>query len=52
MSARYEELANKYKMGWITDSTLRGWVALNQKRAGFGITEEEYKTITGKEYDV
>lgn len=49
-SARYEELAYKYKMGWITDGTLRGWVALNQKKDGYGITEEEYKMITGKEY--
>ena len=50
MNARYGELSHKYKMGWITDVTLRGWVALNQKKAGLGITAEEYKTITGKEY--
>ena len=28
-----------------------GWVVLNEKRAGKGITAEEYKEITGEEYE-
>ncbi len=50
MSARYEELKGKYERGWVTMRTLRGWVALDQKRPGAGITPEEFKNITGIEY--
>jgi len=50
MGSRFEELASKYKKGWVTEKTLRGWVTLNQKRPGAGITEDEFQQITGKAY--
>ncbi len=50
-SARYDDLLLKYKMGWITDKTLLGWVTLNKKHPGSGITESEFKEITGREYN-
>lgn len=46
----YEKLKAKWEMGYITLETLRGWVALNEKRPGKGITPDEYKKITDKEY--
>lgn len=50
MSAKYETLAAKWAKGYITKATLRGWVVLNSKKPGAGITAEEYEQITGEEY--
>lgn len=46
----YERLKAKWEMGYITRDTLRGWVAIEAKRPGKGITQEEYREITGEEY--
>lgn len=46
----YEKLKAKWEKGYITKATLRGWVALNEKKPGKGITAEEYAEITGEEY--
>lgn len=50
MSAKYEALAAKWANGYITKETLKGWVMLNEKRPGAGITPEEYEEITGEAY--
>ena len=50
MSAKYEMLAEKWARGYITKATLRGWVKLNDKKPGSGITAEEYELITGEVY--
>ena len=50
VSAKYETLAAKWAKGYITKATLRGWVVLNSKKPGAGITAEEYEQITGEEY--
>lgn len=49
-SKKFEMLKERWEMDYITKDTLQGWVALNKKRAGKGITPEEYKEITGEEY--
>lgn len=46
----YETLKRKWEMGWITKETLKGWVAVEKKKPGKGITEEQYKQITGEDY--
>ena len=51
MSKKYEELLSKWQMGYITDETLRGWVELNERKPGKGITPEEYEQITGIPYE-
>lgn len=48
---KFDSLKKKWEMDYITKDTLKGWVALNEKRAGKGITAEEYKEITGEEYE-
>lgn len=50
-SKKFDSLKKKWEMGYITKDTLKGWVVLNEKRAGKGITAEEYKEITGEEYE-
>lgn len=50
MSRKYEELKAKWDMGYITKETLRGWVELNDRKPGKGITAKEYKEITGEKY--
>ena len=50
-SKKFDSLKKKWEMDYITKDTLKGWVALNKKRAGKGITAEEYKEITGEEYE-
>ena len=50
-SKNFNSLKEKWKKDYITKDTLKGWVALNEKRAGKGITAEEYKEITGEEYE-
>ena len=51
MSPKFELLKSRWDMGWITKETLRGWVAINEKRPGAGITPEEYEIITGEAYE-
>lgn len=46
----YEKLKEKWEMGYITQDTLKGWVTINAKHPGRGITSEEYRDITGEEY--
>lgn len=48
MSAKYEMLAEKWRKGYITKETLAGWVKVNEKKPGSGITAEEYEQITGE----
>ena len=50
-SKKFDALKEKWDKDYITRDTLKGWVALNEKRAGKGITAEEYKEITGEEYE-
>lgn len=47
----FEKLKTKWEMGYITKETLRGWVAIEVKRPGKGITPEQYQEITGEEYE-
>lgn len=49
-SKKFEQLKSKYDAEYITKETLAGWVALNEKKEGKGITAEEYQEITGEEY--
>lgn len=51
MSDNFEKFKTRYEKGYITKATLRGWVLVNNKRPGAGITAEEYKEITGEEVD-
>lgn len=51
MSDRFEALLERWRLGYITRETLRGWVALNEVNPGRGITVEEYEQITGESYD-
>lgn len=46
----YEKLKEKYEKGYITKETLKGWVKLEQKLKGRGITEAQYQEITGEAY--
>lgn len=46
----YEKLKEKWDIGYITRDTLRGWVAVNAKHPGRGITPEEYQDITGETF--
>ena len=41
----YEALKRKYEMGYITKDTLKGWVKIEKKLAGRGITEKQYEEI-------
>lgn len=47
----FERLKTRWDMGYISDDTLKGWVKLEEARPGTGISVEEYRQITGKEYD-
>ena len=38
----FEKLKAKWDKGYITEETLRGYVELNEKRPGRGITAEEF----------
>lgn len=51
-SPRFESLKEKYAKNFVTVETLRGWVELNECRAGKGITAEEFEEITGQAYQV
>lgn len=50
MSSRYTMLKERWSKGYITDETLRGWVAVNERSPDAGITAEEYEAITGKPF--
>lgn len=47
----FEKLKSKWDMGYITRETLRGWVAIEERRPGRGITVAEYEEITGEAYE-
>ena len=47
----FEKLKSRYEKGWITKETLRGYVLIELKRPGKGITPEQYEEITGKPYN-
>ena len=49
-SAAYDSLKEKWDMEYITEETLRKWVALNDAHPGKGITADEFKEITGIDY--
>lgn len=51
MSAKYKMLKNRWDLGWITEETLRGWVKINERKPGKGITAEEFESITGKKFE-
>lgn len=51
MSYDFEKLKNKWDLGYITINTLKKWVELNKKKNSVGITEQEFKVITGEEYN-
>lgn len=50
MGKKATELKTKWDMGYITIDTLRGWVELNDRKPGKGITAEEFTAITGEDY--
>lgn len=47
----YEKMKSRYEMGFVTEETLKGWVKIEEKRPGRGLTREQFKEITGKEYE-
>ena len=49
-SKMFATLKDKWDHGYITEETLRGWVALNETKPGKGITAEEFTEITGIDY--
>lgn len=51
MSAKYKMLKKRWELGWITEETLRGWVEINERKPGKGITAEEFESITGKKFE-
>lgn len=51
MSPKFEYYKSQYEKGWIAKETLKKWVAMASRLPALGITEEEYKTITGEEYE-
>lgn len=50
-SKKFDSLKEKWEKEYITKGTLMGWVALNEKKSGKGITPEEYEEITGEKYE-
>lgn len=50
-SPKYETLARKWQLGYITEETLRGYVELNERKPGKGITPEEFEEITEIPYN-
>lgn len=50
MSSKFAMLKNRWELGWVTEETLRGWVEINERKPGKGITAEEFESITGKKY--
>lgn len=50
-SKLFFELKEKYEYGYITKETLKGRVKLYETKPAKGITAEEYKEITGEDYE-
>ena len=50
-SADFEKLKEQYDKGYMTKATLKKWVQIHEKRPDRGITAEEYKEITGEDYE-
>lgn len=50
-SKMYDTLKEKWEKDYITKDTLKGWVALNERKASKGITAAEYEEITGEKYE-
>lgn len=46
----FEKLKKQYDEGFITNDTLKIWIRINSLRRGRGITQAEYKEITGETY--
>lgn len=51
MSSKFAMLKNRWELGWVTEETLRGWVEINERKPGKGITAEEFENITGKKFE-
>lgn len=51
MSKDFEKLRKSYEHHFITISQLKRWVKLNKKNSHLGITPDEYKLITGQDYE-
>lgn len=49
-SVLYEKLKEQFRSNYITLDTLRGRVELYKKHPSKGITEDEFKEITGSKY--
>lgn len=47
----FEKLKGYWARGYVTKETLRGWVAVEAKSPGKGITPEQYQEITGENYE-
>jgi len=50
-SPKFETFKLKWQLGYITEDTLRGYVELNDRKPGKGITAEEFEEITGEPYE-
>ena len=46
----FEKMKKYYAANFATKETLAGWVRINKKRPGRGLTPEQYKEITGEDY--
>lgn len=46
----FEKLKKQYDEGYTTKDTLKIWVRINSLKRGRGITQVEYKEITGETY--
>lgn len=51
-SVKYNYVTTRYASGTMTFETVRGWVYINDLKEGAGITREEFKEITGEDYEV
>lgn len=50
-SPKFDTLNRKWQLHYITEETLRGYVELNERKPGKGITPEEFEEITGIPYE-
>ena len=46
----FEKLKKQYEEGYVTSETLKTWVKINSLKRGRGITQAQYKEITGQTY--
>ena len=49
-SPKFETFETKWRLGYIPEDGLRGYVELNERKPGKGITPEEFEEITGIPY--